>query len=371
MDPRSTFPWRNPCSSSKRRLLPLLTLALLALVAAFALPRAAEAQPFNTYLGFTGNPTHGYMRVPHSSSLNPTGGFTFEAWVRIHDANGTSGCSSIAGKNYLQAWWIGVCGTNLRSYLKGSGSAHTIGTIPADIWTHIAVTFDGANRRHYINGELVGTFAETGPLTTSTSEVRIGSDVSWQFTPAGRIDEARLWNVARSQSQLGANINVPISTPQAGLVSVWSFQSSYADIIGSNEGSAQGAGINFFVFAAGGSCGGSTSTTLCLGNRFTVTTRFRTGAPGTAEGTGQVVPVANPGSGLFWFFSPDNWEVMVKAINGCGLNNRYWIFSAATTNVFYRLEAFDLNEGQQRIYFNYPGPPAPAVTDTSAFATCP
>ena len=26
--------------------------------------------------------------------------------------------------------------------------------------------------------------------------------------------------------------------------------------------------------------------------------------------------------------------------------------------------------GVNKIYFNYPGPPAPAVTDTGAFATC-
>jgi hypothetical protein len=63
--------------------------------------------------------------------------------------------------------------------------------------------------------------------------------------------------------------------------------------------------------------------------------------------------------------------VMVKVLNGCGLNNRWWLFSAATTNVFYRLEVTDVTTGTSKIYFNYPGPPAPAVTDTDAFATCP
>jgi len=342
---------------------------VLCVGAALALPQGAAAQPFNTYLGFTGNPTHGYVRIPHSSALNPTGGFTFEAWVKIHDANGT-GCSSIAGKGYTSTWWIGICGTTLRSYLKGSSSQRNGGVVPADVWTHIAVTFDGSNRRHYINGELVGTFAETGPLTTSTNEVRIGSDVNWQLTPAGRIDEVRLWNVARSQSQLRANINTTITSPEAGLVSVWSFESNVNDIIGTHDGSIQGSGVNFFVFATSPNCGASTSTALCLNNRFQITTQFRSGAPGTAEGTAHVV-VAGANSGIFWFFSSDNWEVMVKSINGCGLNSRYWVFSAATTNVFYRLEAFDVQQGKQKIYFNYPGPPAPAVVDTGAFATCP
>ena len=62
---------------------------------------------------------------------------------------------------------------------------------------------------------------------------------------------------------------------------------------------------------------------------------------------------------------------MVKTVNACGFNNRYWAFSAGTTNVFYRLEVLDVRAGVNKIYFNYPGPPAPAVTDTAAFATCP
>ena len=63
---------------------------------------------------------------------------------------------------------------------------------------------------------------------------------------------------------------------------------------------------------------------------------------------------------------------MVKAIDGCPLNNRYWLFTAATTNVFFRMAVYDIHAGSQKIFFNYPGPPAPAVvTDTSAFATCP
>ncbi|HEY0782416.1 MAG TPA: hypothetical protein VGE98_08180, partial [Thermoanaerobaculia bacterium] len=99
---------------------------------------------------------------------------------------------------------------------------------------------------------------------------------------------------------------------------------------------------------------------------------WRTGPPGTATtGHGTVAPCGTADSGLFWFFDASNWEVLVKSLNACGLNSRYWIFSASTTNVFYRMTVLDVREGVQKIYFNYPGPPAPAVTDTDAFATCP
>lgn len=343
------------------------TFAAAALALLFLLPRGAEAQPFGGWTNFAGNPTTGYIRVPHSSALNPTGAFTFEGWVNIRDHGGS--CVSLAGKGFTTSWWIGACGTTLRSYLKGSSSLRDGGVIPVGRWTHIAVTYDGANRRHYINGELISTFAETGPLSTNTSEVRFGGDVAFQITPPASINEFRLWSVARTTAQIRAAINVPITTAQAGLVAVWPI--GVADVIGSHDGTIQGSGVSGLTFPVALNCGSSTTTALCLQDRFLVSARFRTGAPGTAEGTAQTVPVANPGSGLFWFFSADNWEVMAKVINGCGLNNRYWFFSAATTNVFYRVEVFDVRAGRNKIYFNYPGPPAPAVTDTDAFATCP
>jgi len=108
-----------------------------------------------------------------------------------------------------------------------------------------------------------------------------------------------------------------------------------------------------------------------LGTRFLVTARFRVGPQTNPESPATPVACTNPGSGLFWFFSAANWEVMVKTIDGCGLNSAFWVFTAATTNVFYRMEVYDVRSGVNRIYFNYPGPPAPAVTDVNAFATCP
>lgn len=352
----------------------LLGLLLLGLTA-FA--PAAHAQPFGSWLTFVGDPTNGYVRVPHSTALNPTGAFTFEAWVNLTDSL-HGGCSSIAGKNWHKAWWIGICGTTLRSYIKGyapageggTGTFKDAGTIPAGTWTHIAVVFNGTQRLHYINGELAGSFAEPGPLTTSTDEVRIGNDVLYNHSPAGAIHEVRLWNVARTQEQIRAWINKRITAAQAGLVSVWPL-GGLNDIIGGHNGTIVGAGVGGFTFPPGGSCTTTTSQ-LCLQGRFIITTKWRTTpTPGTpTNGNGSVV-VSGPNSGVFWFFSSDNWEVMVKAINACPLNTRYWIYSAALTDVYYRMEVFDNQAKTQKIYFNYPGSPAPAVTDSDAFATCP
>lgn len=357
---------------SRSFLLVLMVLALVGLAA------PTQAQPFGAWLTLTGNPTHGYVRVPHAVALNPAGAFTFEAWVSITNSAASEDCRTIAGKNYFQAWWIGLCTVGgkptLRSYLKGGGSARNGGEIEPGRWTHIAVVSNGAQRAHYINGELAAVFAEpAGPLGSSDSELRIGSDVSWQLTPAGGIDEVRLWNVARTIGQIRDNMDNTITAPQGGLIAVWGFDGNTLDVVGPHEGSTQGAGVGFLTFPVAANCGATTATTHCLLNRFAITARWRTNPlPGTlTDGQAQVAGCANAGSGLFQFFSPNNWEIMVKALNGCGLNNHYWIFSAATTNVFYRMEVFDVVAGEQKIYFNYPGPPAPAVTDVNAFPTCP
>ena len=76
-------------------------------------------------------------------------------------------------------------------------------------------------------------------------------------------------------------------------------------------------------------------------------------------------------SGLFWFFSDNNWEMLVKVLDGCAINGHYWVFSAATTNVGYTLRVIDTDNGAVQEYVNPLGVAADAVTDTGAFATCP
>jgi hypothetical protein len=348
----------------------LLRLGLLAFAALLALlPATAGAQPFGSWLLLNG-PTSGYVEVPNSADLNPAGAITLEAWVNLTQA-GSTACNSIIGKGWTTSWWVGICGgTTLRSYLKGSSSLLEGGVINPHEWNHIAVVYDGVHRFHYVNGELVKTSNETGALPANASAVRIGSDTSYAYTPLGGIDEVRIWNVARTQAQIRAGMS-GLSGSQPGLVALWPLNDNTNDPVGGHTGTLHGL-AGYGTFSTGASCSVfASSTRLCLLDRFLVTAKYRVGPQANLEGTANVVPVANPGSGLFWFFGPDNWEVMVKALNACGLTSTYWIFSAATTNVFYRMDVRDYRTGTQKIYFNYSGPPAPAVTDVNAFATCP
>lgn len=111
-------------------------------------------------------------------------------------------------------------------------------------------------------------------------------------------------------------------------------------------------------------------TTLCLvDGRFRIELAWR--VPSGQAGFGSVASCGAADSGLLWFFAPTNWEMLVKIINGCSVNNRYWVFMAATTNVEFTLRITDTETGAVQQYFNPLNRLAPPLADTEAFATCP
>lgn len=133
---------------------------------------------------------------------------------------------------------------------------------------------------------------------------------------------------------------------------------------------------NGFLFLVGKShpvgIGGCAAgpTTLCLRDRFQVQVAWKDFQGGA--GPGSVVPgVASDDSGLFWFFAPGNWELLVKVLDGCGVNGRHWVFAAATTTVEYTLTVTDIQTGEVWTWSNPPGRSSPAVTDTDALGGCP
>ena len=98
------------------------------------------------------------------------------------------------------------------------------------------------------------------------------------------------------------------------------------------------------------------SAYLCLRNR-----RFELRAhwskpdnPGE-YGAGTAVPVdVSDESGLFWFFEPENIELVVKVLDGRALNDRYWVFFGALSDVEYWITVRDAETGASQTYHNPP-----------------
>jgi hypothetical protein len=110
------------------------------------------------------------------------------------------------------------------------------------------------------------------------------------------------------------------------------------------------------------------ANTLCLNNRrFQVRVNWDTTGVGTnsQQGPGVAIPQSNL-TGLFWFFSPSNIELIVKVIDGTGLNGKFWVFYGALSTVRYDLEVKDTLTGLVKTYSNQAGNIC-GVPDTEAF----
>jgi len=106
--------------------------------------------------------------------------------------------------------------------------------------------------------------------------------------------------------------------------------------------------------------------TVCLHDsryRVQVTWLAGNGRTGAARAAGS----ATEDAGLFWFFDPDNWEVLIKVLDGCRLNDHVWVYGASTTDLGYIIRVTDTATGLEKTYRNEPGVPAPAITDATAF----
>ncbi|HEX4966182.1 MAG TPA: hypothetical protein VF173_35565 [Thermoanaerobaculia bacterium] len=110
------------------------------------------------------------------------------------------------------------------------------------------------------------------------------------------------------------------------------------------------------------------ATALCIRDRFQASVTWR--APDGSEGAGQVMPVSSADSGLFWFTSPDNLELLVKVLDGCSLNHHFWVYTGPATDLQFTLTVIDTRTGKVRVYANPQGMAAGSTTDSEAFATC-
>ena len=126
------------------------------------------------------------------------------------------------------------------------------------------------------------------------------------------------------------------------------------------------ASLTFLVEAASpaGTCVADDRTRCLRDSRYAVTVDWRNASGG---GNGTVVRAGTDDSGMFQFFGTNNWEVLIKVLDGCAHNGHVWVFGASTTDLGYLIRVTDTATGALKEYRNEPGMPAPAITDVTAF----
>ncbi len=115
----------------------------------------------------------------------------------------------------------------------------------------------------------------------------------------------------------------------------------------------------------------STNLSTCPGclhdGRFRLSAEWRT-SDGKL-GLGTFIPLTSE-TGYFWFFSPSNVEAIVKVLDGCALNRRFWVFTAGLTNVGVELTVTDTVTGKTWRHSSPLKTVFQPRLDTSALAVC-
>ena len=229
----------------------------------------------NTFLGGLGA-SGGRLSVPDpTGTFNLTTGGTIEAWI-MPTATTSSAPGIVAkGEATAVAFLFGYQSSTSLIYFR-IGSSPTVNTggttVPLNQWSHVAVTWTGSSGNYtltfYVNGAISGSpVTNTGAWGTSNDSVTIG--ITKPFggnTFYGYIDEVKIWNVARTQSQIaqsrfvGLGDNTATNTGSAltsaanytGLISSWTFNNQVRDDISGKNGFLQsGAGLYWFPYTAG------------------------------------------------------------------------------------------------------------------------
>ena len=180
-------------------------------------------------------------------------------------------------------------------------------------WMHLAGTYDGTAVRIYVNGVLRGTVNTTISFGGSALGFYVGRFISNRFH--GCIDDVRLWNTARSQTDIQNNKDVPLVGNETGLVGYWRLDAGAAvngtfatvdQTSNHNDLAVQGAKTSFpaftHVFPGGG--------VLTLLQRNIDVGKLDFDVPQSAK-----IPVSNTGSAPLVVFSDEAKVLAASAID--------------------------------------------------------
>ncbi len=178
-----------------------------------------------------------YINAGTNPSLEMTNSFTLEAWIKPQQNSQQGVIISREGEYRLA---IGTENTIYFAIANGNPSWSWINTgykINLNQWSHIALTYDKGLIKTYVGGELVYSYDGAGiigdhSLHANQDDLRIGNR-QWQNLDSfkGEMDEVRVWNIARTQAEIQANISQKLTGNEQGLIGYWNFEENTGNTV--------------------------------------------------------------------------------------------------------------------------------------------
>ncbi len=155
-----------------------------------------------------------WVTVADAAALDLTDGMTLAAWVyptTLGDWRTVVFKEDTAGFAYaLDADADGASPAGYLTTDVAGFEALDDAPLSANTWTHIAVTYDGANLVLYVNGAVAGVTPASGTIVTTSGALRMGGNSPWGEYFAGRIDSVRIYDRALSPNEVALSQSVAI-----------------------------------------------------------------------------------------------------------------------------------------------------------------
>ena len=121
-------------------------------------------------------------------------------------------------------------------------------TIQLKTWHHVAFTFDTNEKRLYVDGVLMNTWASTAGAIDyePPNSFKIGRyhDDNETYDFKGKITEVRLWSEVRSAEAINATMRTRIRKDQAGLIGYWPLDEGSGETAGDRSVNDHGGTID-------------------------------------------------------------------------------------------------------------------------------
>lgn len=195
----------------------------------------------------------------------------------------------------------------------------------------------------------------TARFTVSPSQPLVGQQATFDGSSSGGAPTSYLWQFSDGGTGNTAKVTHTFAAP--GTYEVTLSVSKSGNCGGPIAGICANSTKKSITVAGSGSGGGPSCPegNLCLlDGRFQVSVDFINQHDNDIAGTGHPVSLSNE-TGLFWFFSKENIELIVKMIDGRDVNDHFWVFYGALTDVEYFIHVKDTETGEIAEYHNLPG----------------
>jgi hypothetical protein len=133
------------------------------------------------------------------------------------------------------------------------GTTHQVtNTVPVRVghWSNVAVTYDGAELRMYVNGHQVSSRPVTGTIESPQTPLWIGGNEPYGEHFDGLIDELRVYDRALSADAIRRDMARPVA-PAAGLLAGYSFAAGSGTVAADSSGNRNSGSIEGAAWAPG------------------------------------------------------------------------------------------------------------------------